>query len=200
MHGWTRSFLPLSAHKSNEIYNKIQNIWFSLPTYYVLQLPKQCLLKIVVLLNFCLCVYSDQRIMKPRQSVRSSVLFRLLFPRFLCQLRNQSTHLICLVGLLRIYVALAVFQPYRDLEAGDNQSLKIQVARRGIEPRTSCSASQELSHSATAAPTHLICSIGIGWKCCQLSVMFLSFLYTNEAVFWKAFLRFCFFENLLCDL
>ena len=34
-------------------------------------------------------------------------------------------------GLLRIYVALAVFQPYRDLEAGDNQSLKIQVARRG---------------------------------------------------------------------
>ena len=24
---------------------------------------------------------------------------------------------------LRIYVALAVFQPYRDLEAGDNQSL-----------------------------------------------------------------------------
>ena len=54
--------------------------------------------------------------------------------------------------LLRIYVALAVFQPYRDLEAGDNQSLKIQVARRGIEPRTSCSASQELNHSATAAP------------------------------------------------
>ena len=26
--------------------------------------------------------------------------------------------------LLRIYVALAIFQPYRDLEAGDNQSLK----------------------------------------------------------------------------
>ena len=34
--------------------------------------------------------------------------------------------------VLRIYVALAVFQPYRDLEAGDNQSLKIQVARRVI--------------------------------------------------------------------
>ena len=30
--------------------------------------------------------------------------------------------------VLRIYVALAVFQPYCDLEAGDNQSLKIQVA------------------------------------------------------------------------
>ena len=55
-------------------------------------------------------------------------------------------------GFLRIYVDLAVFQPYLDLEAGDNQSLKIQVARRGIEPRSSCSASQELNHSATATP------------------------------------------------
>ena len=33
---------------------------------------------------------------------------------------------------------------YLDLEAGDNRSLKIQVARPGIEPRSSCSASQEL--------------------------------------------------------
>ena len=58
-----------------------------------------------------------------------------------------------LVGwFLRIYVDLAIFQPYLDLEAGDNQSLKIQVARPGIEPRSSCSASQELNHSATAAP------------------------------------------------
>ena len=56
---------------------------------------------------------------------------------------------------LRINVDLAIFQPYLDLEAGDNQSLKIQVARPGIEPRSSCSASQELNHSATAAPIHL---------------------------------------------
>ena len=28
--------------------------------------------------------------------------------------------------VLRIYVALAVFQPYRDLEAGDNESLKFK--------------------------------------------------------------------------
>ena len=54
--------------------------------------------------------------------------------------------------VLRINVDLAIFQPYLDLEAGDNQSLKIQVARLGIEPRSSCSASQELNHSATAAP------------------------------------------------
>ena len=54
--------------------------------------------------------------------------------------------------VLRINVDLAIFQPYLDLEAGENQSLKIQVARPGIEPRSSCSASQELNHSATAAP------------------------------------------------
>ena len=54
--------------------------------------------------------------------------------------------------VLRINVNLAIFQPYLDLEAGDNQSLKIQVARPGIEPRSSCSASQELNHLATAAP------------------------------------------------
>ena len=54
--------------------------------------------------------------------------------------------------LLRINVDLAIFQPYIDLEAGINQSMKMQVARPGIEPRSSCSASQELKHSATAAP------------------------------------------------
>ena len=55
--------------------------------------------------------------------------------------------------VLRIYVASAVFQRYCDLEAGDNQSLKIQVASPRIEPRYSCSASQEFNHSATAAPS-----------------------------------------------
>ena len=61
-----------------------------------------------------------------------------------------------LVGwlVLRINVDLAIFQPYLDLEAGDKQSLKIRVARPGIEPRSSCSASQELNHSATAAPRY----------------------------------------------
>ena len=53
--------------------------------------------------------------------------------------------------VLRIYVASGVFQPYRDLEAGDNKSLNSSV-EAGIEPLTSCSASQELNHSATAAP------------------------------------------------
>ena len=70
---------------------------------------------------------------------------------------NTSEFFICNVTVikigwlvvLRINVDLAIFQPHLDLEAGDNQSLKIQVARPGIEPRSSCSASQELNHSAT---------------------------------------------------
>ena len=53
--------------------------------------------------------------------------------------------------VLKIYVASAVLQTYRDLETGNNQSLNI-VARPGIEPRSSFSGSQELIHSATAAP------------------------------------------------
>ena len=56
--------------------------------------------------------------------------------------------------VLRINVDLAIFQPYLDLEAGDNQSLKIQVVRPGIEPGSCCSASQELNHSTTAAPDY----------------------------------------------
>ena len=47
--------------------------------------------------------------------------------------------------VLRINVVLAIFQLYLDLEAGDNQSLKIQVARPGIEPRSSCSEAKSLT-------------------------------------------------------
>ena len=36
--------------------------------------------------------------------------------------------------VLRIYVALAVFQPYHDLEAGDNQSLKFKWRGRESNP------------------------------------------------------------------
>ena len=61
----------------------------------------------------------------------------------------------CWLVVLRINVDLAIFQPYLDLKVGDNQSLKIQVARPGIELRSSCSTNSsqpELNHSATAAP------------------------------------------------
>ena len=72
---------------------------------------------------------------------------------------HRQTYSPSLVGwlvVLWINVDLAIFQPYLDLEAGDNQSLKIQVARPGIEPRSSCSANQELNHSATTAPPSLV--------------------------------------------
>ena len=50
------------------------------------------------------------------------------------QSRLHSFHriLVC-VFFLRIYVDLAVFQPYLDLEAGDNQSLKILFHRKRID-------------------------------------------------------------------
>ena len=57
--------------------------------------------------------------------------------------------------VLRINVDLAIFQPYLDLEAGDNQSLKIQGGEAGNRTPSSCSAIQELNHSAIAAPVTL---------------------------------------------
>ena len=75
------------------------------------------------------------------------------YAKFEANMRTSTYHpLVGWLVVLRINVDLAIFQPYLDLEAGDNQSLKIQVARPGIEPRSSCSASQELNHSATTAP------------------------------------------------
>ena len=65
---------------------------------------------------------------------------------------RQVGWLVGMLVVLRINVDLAIFQPYLDLEAGDDQSLKIQVSRPGSDSRSSCSASQELNHSATAAP------------------------------------------------
>ena len=53
--------------------------------------------------------------------------------------------------VLKIYVALAVFQLYRDFEAGDNQS-RNRSCETGNRTRTSCFASQEQNHYTTAAP------------------------------------------------
>ena len=46
----------------------------------------------------------------------------------------QTFGLVGWLVALRIYVALAVFQPYRDLEAGDNQSLKFKWWDRESNP------------------------------------------------------------------
>ena len=43
--------------------------------------------------------------------------------------RDHNKALVGWLVVLRIYVASVVLQPYRDFEAGDNQSLKVQVAR-----------------------------------------------------------------------
>ena len=43
--------------------------------------------------------------------------------RLVCNM-NRLTQSIGMLVVLRIYVALAMFQPYRDFEAGDNQFLK----------------------------------------------------------------------------
>ena len=53
------------------------------------------------------------------------------------------THKLGLVGgwvVLRVYVALSVFQPYRDFAAGDNQSLKHKLGR-GYCVLSSCQVS-----------------------------------------------------------
>ena len=101
-------------------------------------------------------ILSTYNLWFPDSSVRRAVggslsESRLASVCWLCygwDLQNTAATLV----VLRINVDLAIFQPYPDLEAGDNQSLKIHVARPGIEPRSSCSASQELNHSATVAP------------------------------------------------
>ena len=79
----------------------------------------------------------------------------LYYPRFIYPSFLSSITLVGWLVVLRINVDLAIFKTYLDLEAGDNQSLKIQVARSGIEPRSSCSASQEFNHSATTVPENV---------------------------------------------
>ena len=56
--------------------------------------------------------------------------------------------------VLRINVDLAIFQPYLDLEAGDNHISENSSGEAGNRTPVSCSASQELNHSTTAAPRY----------------------------------------------
>ena len=50
---------------------------------------------------------------------------------------------------MRIYVTLAIFQPYRDLQAGDTQSLKLLLRDRESNPGPLL---RKLDHNTTAAP------------------------------------------------
>ena len=63
--------------------------------------------------------------------------------------RHNFTDMAWFVGwLFWVNVALAILQPYRDLQA----IFEIVAATPGIEPLTSCSASPELTYYITAAP------------------------------------------------
>ena len=53
------------------------------------------------------------------------------------------------VFFFRIYVDLAIFQPYLDLEAGDNQSLRIHWRGRGSNPGSLASQAKSLTTRPT---------------------------------------------------
>ena len=53
--------------------------------------------------------------------------------------------------VLRIYVALAVFRPYRDFDAGDNQSLKFKLRDRESNPGPHA---PQAKRSTTRPPPH----------------------------------------------
>ena len=74
--------------------------------------------------------------------------------------------------VLRIDVDLAIFQPYLDLKAGDNQSMKIQVARQGFEPRSSRSVTLDVK-SAVVWGTSTNREI----FCCKYFLFFISFIF-----------------------
>ena len=57
--------------------------------------------------------------------------------------------------VLRIYLALSKYQPYRNLEAGDNQISEIVATRQGIKPWTNCYTTQELNHYTNAASSKI---------------------------------------------
>ena len=108
--------------------------------------------------NYLFPAFSRSEYLFPKSASPPPPLRIKWLPPYTCIKEKELTRcwLVGWLVVLRINVDLAIFQPYLDLEAGDNQSLKIQVARPGIEPRSSCSASQELNHSATAAPNSLL--------------------------------------------
>ena len=59
--------------------------------------------------------------------------------------------------ILRIYVALAVFQPYRNLVAGDNQSLKFKCCDRESNPVPLAPQAKGLTTRPPQLPTNVRC-------------------------------------------
>ena len=76
-----------------------------------------------------------------------------------CGSVSLSACIYCTFGwlaVLRIYVALAIFHSYRDLEAGDNQSLKSQWRDRELSPEPLAPQAKSLT-TTTAAPSITPC-------------------------------------------
>ena len=69
-------------------------------------------------------------------------------------MNEQYSNFRCLLVVLRIYVTLSVFQPYRDFEAGDNQSLKFKW--RGGESNPGPLAPQAKSLTTWPPPLPLV--------------------------------------------
>ena len=87
----------------------------------------------------------------------------------------QLKSIIWLVGwlvVLRIYVALAVFQPYRDLEAGDNQSLKFKWRDRESNPGPLAPQAKSLTTRSPPLPHNLVLNLGNYKRSMSLHTMY----------------------------
>ena len=67
--------------------------------------------------------------------------------------RLQQVGWLVWLVVLGIYVALAVFQSYRDLEAGDNQSLKFKWRDRELNPGPLTPQAKSLTTRPPPLPT-----------------------------------------------
>ena len=65
--------------------------------------------------------------------------------------------------VLRIYVALAVFQPYRDFEAGDNQSLKFKWRGGESNPGPLDLQAKSLTTQPTPLPLWIVKEHQLSW-------------------------------------
>ena len=93
-------------------------------------------------------------------------------------------HFAWLLVVLRINVDSAIFQPYIDLEAGDNHSLKIQVARPGIEPGPLAPQAKSLTTRPPLLPQTLCITrvIALCTKCLHRPIVIINqqYVYTHK--------------------
>ena len=112
---------------------------------------------------------------------RIKIRNKLLAARFIVISHTKRVNVCCIIQfvlmdwsvVLRIYVALAVFQPYHDLEAGENQSLKFKWRGRESNPGPLAPQAKSLT---TRPPLLPVLMEGFGlilyemllWNCCTM--------------------------------